>query len=70
MKIIRSCATNRTARWLRIAVSLGIIGAGIYFHRWIGLLGIIPLMSALSGSCGLTLKFGKTRPQGLPPPLE
>ncbi len=38
-------------------VSLGVIGAGIYYKNWIGLLGIFTLLSAFTGSCPLSLQF-------------
>ncbi len=51
------CNTNQTAKWIRVIVSLGIIGAGIYYKNWIGLLGIVTLLSAFTGSCPLSLHF-------------
>ena len=38
------CNTNQTAKWIRVIVSLGVIGAGIYYKNWIGLLGIVTLL--------------------------
>ena len=52
------CNANQTAKWIRVIVSLGIIGAGIYYKNWIGLLGIVTLLSAFTGSCPLSLQFG------------
>jgi hypothetical protein len=54
----RKCSTNRTAKWIRVIVSLGIIGAGIYYKNWVGLLGIVTLLSAFTGACPLSLQFG------------
>jgi len=51
------CSTNPTAKWIRIIVSLGVIGAGIYYKNWIGLLGIVTLLSAFTGSCSHSLQF-------------
>ncbi len=51
------CNTNQTAKWIRVIVSLGVIGAGIYYKNWIGLLGIVTLLSAFTGSCPLSLQF-------------
>lgn len=42
-------------------VSLGVIGAGIYYKNWIGLLGIFTLLSAFTGSCPLSLQFNGLR---------
>ena len=55
------CNTNQTAKWIRVIVSLGIIGAGIYYKNWIGLLGIVTLLSAFTGSCPLSLQFTSLR---------
>jgi len=55
------------ARWVRIALSLVIIGWGIWTRNWIGLLGIIPLATALTGSCPMTIRFPSTRRDQDPP---
>jgi len=51
------CNTNQTAKWIRVIVSLAVIGAGIYYKNWVGLLGIVTLLSAFTGSCPLSLQF-------------
>ena len=45
-------------RIVRIIVGLGIIGAGIYYHSWLGAIGIVPLATALVGWCPAYLPFG------------
>jgi hypothetical protein len=57
MSSIRKCNSNQTAKWIRVIVSLGIIGAGIYYKNWVGLLGFVTLLSAFTGSCPLSLHF-------------
>lgn len=47
-----------TDRWIRIVLGLAIGIAGIYFNSWWGLLGIIPLLTALIRTCPLYLPFG------------
>ena len=47
-----------TDRWIRIVAGLAIGLAGIYFKSWWGLLGIIPLATALIRTCPLYLPFG------------
>ena len=49
---------GKTDRLLRIIAGLLIAAAGIYYHSWWGLLGIIPLGTALSGLCLLYAPFG------------
>lgn len=52
------CKQSPLAKWIRIILSLGIIGAGIYYKNWVGLLGIVTLISAFTGACPLSLRFG------------
>lgn len=59
MKTGETCSTNRVAKWIRIFLSLGIIGAGIYYKNWIGLLGVVTLASAFFGACPFSLEFGR-----------
>lgn len=44
-------------RWIRVALSLAIIGYGLWASNWIGLLGFVTLFSALSGTCPLVVRF-------------
>ncbi|NWF68380.1 MAG: DUF2892 domain-containing protein [Chloroflexi bacterium] len=45
-------------RVVRIVLGLAIIAAGFYFQSWLGLLAIIPLGTALLGTCPLYSLFG------------
>ncbi len=45
-------------RTLRIIVGLLILAAGFYFQSWWGLIGIVPLGTALIGWCPAYLPFG------------
>lgn len=38
-------------RIIRIILGLAILGAGWYFGSWLGLIGIIPIATALVGFC-------------------
>jgi hypothetical protein len=44
----------------RILLGVTVIALGIYFQSWWGLVGIIPLTTALSGWCPLYSIFGLT----------
>lgn len=46
---------DRTAR---IIIGLLILAAGFYFQNWFGLIGLIPLGTALMGWCPAYLPFG------------
>lgn len=45
-------------RIIRIVLGLAIIGAGVYFKSWYGLIGIVPLVTASLRWCPLYLPFG------------
>lgn len=45
-------------RVLRVVVGLGILGAGLYFKSSLGLIGLVPLSTALLGWCPLYVPLG------------
>jgi hypothetical protein len=45
-------------RILRVIIGLGILGAGYYFKNWLGLIGIVPLLTATFRFCPAYLPFG------------
>ncbi|MFA6505683.1 MAG: DUF2892 domain-containing protein [Treponemataceae bacterium] len=49
---------GNTDRIIRIVLGLAIIGFGIAFKSWLGLIGIIPLATAAVSTCPLYLPFG------------
>jgi hypothetical protein len=36
---------------IRLALGSGIVGLGVYFQNWWGLIGLVPIATALSGRC-------------------
>lgn len=47
-----------TDRRIRVVAGLVIGALGIYFNSWWGLLGLVPLATALIKTCPLYLPFG------------
>ncbi len=47
-----------TDRILRIIAGIVIIGVGIYYQNWWGLVGIVPLATGVVGFCPAYLPFG------------
>lgn len=54
-------------KYARSIIGLGIIGLGIYYQNWLGLIGLVPIAISLYGSCPIyslinfsTLKKAKT----------
>lgn len=45
-------------RILRIIVGLGFLGAGFYFKSWLGLIGLVPILTALFRFCPAYVPFG------------
>ncbi len=48
---------GKADRWIRAILGLAIIATGIYFKSWWGLIGIIPLGTALISTCPLYMPF-------------
>ena len=44
-------------RALRAIIGIGIIGAGVYLNSWWGIVGAIPLVTAIIGFCPTYLPF-------------
>ncbi len=55
-------------RILRLLVGLGILGAGYYFKSWLGLIGLVPVFTAVFRFCPAYVPFGisscKTKDSG------
>ncbi len=49
---------GRLDRNIRLAAGAAIIGAGVYYGSWLGLLGLLPIASAITGRCGLYCPLG------------
>jgi hypothetical protein len=47
------CKLSQTDRGIRVVLGVGLIGAGVYFKSWWGLLGAGLLTNAAMGVCGL-----------------
>jgi hypothetical protein len=45
-------------RIIRVILGLGILGAGLYFKNWLGLIGLVPLLTAFVGFCPAYLPLG------------
>ena len=45
-------------RTLRFIAGLAILGAGVYFKSWLGLIGIVPILTASLRFCPAYLPFG------------
>jgi len=43
---------------IRIIIGLGIGAAGWYYESWLGLIGLVPLLTAFTGFCGLYTLLG------------
>lgn len=45
-------------RIIRVVFGLTVLGAGYYFKSWLGLIGIVPILTALLGFCPFYPLFG------------
>ena len=61
-------------RIVRIVVGLAILGAGCYYRNWFGLIGLLPIITAVLRFCPAYVPFGlntcavKETPASPPPP--
>ena len=51
-------------RKLRIVVGLAIIAAGVYFQNWLGVIGLIPLLTGTFSWCPIYALFGMSTKNG------
>ena len=58
------CNVGGVDRILRAVIGLGILGAGAYFHSWWGLVGLVPLLTAILGFCPVYVPFGLSTCRG------
>lgn len=47
-----------TEKWIRAILGVAIILAGLYYSSWWGLIGLIPLATAVFSYCPLTHAIG------------
>jgi len=62
-----ACNIGKTDKIIRVIIGLVILGVGFAFRSWLGLIGIVPILTALFGRCGLYYPFKidtTTKPQG------
>lgn len=45
-------------RTVRILAGLALLGAGLYFKNWFGLIGIVPILTGTFRFCPAYLPFG------------
>jgi len=53
----KSCNRNPIIKTIRILMSLTVIGLGLYYQTWLGLLGLLTLISAFQGGCPLSINL-------------
>lgn len=53
------CSIKPITKYIRITLSLIVIGLGIYYKSWLGAIGVITLISAFTGDCAFSLRFNR-----------
>jgi len=53
----KKCNRNPIAKYIRIVLSLAVIGLGIYYRNPVGILGLLTLFTAITGNCGSSIRF-------------
>ena len=52
------CNVGKADKIARIIIGLCIIAAGVYFNSWFGVIGVVPIVTAILGWCPLYIPFG------------
>jgi len=60
------CNKNWFVVIIRVVLSLLVIALGIYKKNWIGLLGVLTLITALTGQCGTSIRIPWKRKPSTP----
>ena len=57
------CNVGKTDKIVRIVIGIAILTAGFIFKSWFGVIGVIPILTAVFGRCGLyyPLKIDTTK---------
>ncbi len=45
------CNVGQTDKRIRMVIGVVVIAAGVYYQSWWGAVGLIPLMTAVTGYC-------------------
>lgn len=57
---MKACNSNPVIKYIRIALSLLIMGLGIYYKNWVGIFGVFTLISAFNGGCALNVRIDRS----------
>lgn len=52
------CNVGRIERVVRVVLGLAVLAAGLYFNSWWGVLGLLPLLTAVIGWCPVSAMLG------------
>ena len=52
------CNIGKSDRVIRAVVGVGVLAAGAYYQSWWGLIGLVPLATAIFRFCPAYLPFG------------
>ncbi|HWQ81006.1 MAG TPA: YgaP-like transmembrane domain [Ignavibacteria bacterium] len=58
-----ACNIGKTDKIIRIIFGIVILALGYFFNTWLGLIGLLPILTAIIGRCGLyyPLKIDTTK---------
>lgn len=52
------CNVGKTEQWIRIGAGIIIVGMGIYYSSWWGLIGIVPIITGSTRYCPVSALLG------------
>lgn len=51
------CNVGGFDRFARIILGILLLAVGVYFHSWVGVIGLVPLLTGAASRCLLYLPF-------------
>lgn len=45
------CNVAKSERVIRIIIGSTIVGAGLFFNSWLGVIGLVPVLTGATGFC-------------------
>lgn len=58
------CNLGKTDMIIRVLIGFIIIEAGVYFEAWWGIVGLVPILTAVMGWCPLYAQFNVSTARG------
>ena len=52
-----ACNVGKTDKIIRVIIGVALLAGGFFTNCWLGLIGLLPILTAVLGRCGLYYPF-------------